>query len=124
MHATTADTDLAAETAAIGTNEKTVSQLYRELRSVPFSQRVVRAACPALSPFFCSIRGSRDPTHIPPMQTVKRSRIHGWGLFAKQGFKKDEMVAEYLGEVVRSCVADLREKQYEVSPRGGLIALE
>lgn len=47
-------------------------------------------------------------------QMVKRSRIHGWGLFATQGFKKDEMVAEYIGEVVRSCVADLREKQYEV----------
>jgi SET domain-containing protein len=46
---------------------------------------------------------------------VKRSRIHGWGLFAKEGFKKDELVAEYIGEVVRSCVADLREKQYEVS---------
>lgn len=48
-------------------------------------------------------------------QMVKRSRIHGWGLFAKVAMKKDELVAEYLGEVVRSCVADLREKLYEVS---------
>lgn len=45
---------------------------------------------------------------------VKRSRIHGWGLFAKVAIKKNELVAEYLGEVVRSCVADLREKLYEV----------
>jgi [histone H3]-lysine4 N-trimethyltransferase SETD1 len=47
-------------------------------------------------------------------QVVKRSRIHGWGLFAKEEFKPDDMVTEYLGEVIRICMADLREKQYEV----------
>ena len=46
---------------------------------------------------------------------MKRSRIHGWGLFAKGDFKPDDMVVEYLGEVVRRAVADLREKKYEVS---------
>lgn len=39
-----ADADLASDSAfTVGTGERTISQLYRELRAVPFSQRVVRA---------------------------------------------------------------------------------
>jgi len=37
-----------------------------------------------------------------------KSRIHGWGLFAMENIAADEMVIEYVGEVVRSCVADER----------------
>lgn len=75
---------------SINADNRSISQLYRELKAVPFSQRLL----------------------------VKRSRIHGWGLFAKEPIKKDTMVAEYIGEVVRACVADLREKQYEESGQG------
>ncbi|CAM9447770.1 unnamed protein product [Scytosiphon promiscuus] len=44
---------------------------------------------------------------------VRRSHIHGWGLFALEEFPKDTMLVEYMGEVVRQCVADLRETKYE-----------
>ena len=33
--------------------------------------------------------------------TVKRSLIHGWGLFAKTHFSKDDMIVEYIGEKIR-----------------------
>jgi len=74
----------------LNSDNRSVSQLYRELKAIPFSQRLL----------------------------VKRSRIHGWGLFAKEAIKKDAMVAEYIGEVVRACVADLRERMYEESGQG------
>ena len=37
-----------------------------------------------------------------------KSQIQGWGLFAMENIMADEMVIEYVGEVVRSSVADER----------------
>jgi len=42
-----------------------------------------------------------------------RSRIHGWGLYALENIQQEEMIIEYVGEVVRPTVADEREKKYE-----------
>jgi hypothetical protein len=42
---------------------------------------------------------------------VRSSKIHSNGLFAKQSFRKGEMVVEYLGDLIRHSVADLREKK-------------
>ena len=42
-----------------------------------------------------------------------RSLIHNWGLFAMEQIDPNEMVIEYIGEVVRQRVADHREKNYE-----------
>ncbi len=42
-----------------------------------------------------------------------RSRIHNWGLFAMEPIEPQEMVIEYIGEVIRQKVADHREKAYE-----------
>lgn len=42
-----------------------------------------------------------------------RSRIHDWGLFAKEPIAEGEMVIEYVGQVVRRSVADALEKRYE-----------
>ena len=42
-----------------------------------------------------------------------RSGIHDWGLFALEQIAEGEMVIEYVGQVVRQSVADLREKRYE-----------
>ena len=47
------------------------------------------------------------------MVRFARSTIHGWGLFALENIPADEMVIEYVGEVIRSLVADERERRYE-----------
>ena len=46
---------------------------------------------------------------------VRKSSIHGGGLFTAPdaAFEKDEMIVEYIGQVVRQAVADRREVQYE-----------
>jgi len=63
---------------------------YCEMKSVPLSQRLA----------------------------AKRSHIHGWGLFAKIDLPKHSMIAEYMGETIRQCVADKREREYEKSGIG------
>ena len=44
--------------------------------------------------------------------------IHDWGLFALEPIAADEMVIEYVGDVVRQAVADERERRYEESGIG------
>jgi histone-lysine N-methyltransferase SETD1 len=45
--------------------------------------------------------------------TFGKSAIHDWGLFALEDIGADEMVIEYVGQVVRAGVSDAREKRYE-----------
>lgn len=47
-----------------------------------------------------------------------KSAIHDWGLFAMESIAADEMVIEYVGQMVRPVVADLRERQYEATGIG------
>ena len=42
-----------------------------------------------------------------------KSTIHDWGLFALETIDANDMVIEYIGEIVREKVADIREKSYE-----------
>ncbi|KAJ1853531.1 Histone-lysine N-methyltransferase setd1b [Coemansia sp. RSA 2703] len=42
-----------------------------------------------------------------------KSAIHDWGLFASEPIYQGEFVIEYIGERIRSQLADLREEQYE-----------
>jgi hypothetical protein len=42
-----------------------------------------------------------------------KSPIHDWGLFALENIDVNDMVIEYVGEIVRQHVADVREKRYE-----------
>ena len=42
-----------------------------------------------------------------------RSPIHDWGLFAMEQIERREMVIEYVGQIIRAQVAELREKRYE-----------
>jgi len=44
---------------------------------------------------------------------VKHSAIHSYGVFASQEYAQDEMIVEYVGEIIRQSVADVREKYYE-----------
>lgn len=47
-----------------------------------------------------------------------KSAIHDWGLFAMEPIAADEMVIEYVGQMVRPSVADLRETKYEATGIG------
>eukprot|EP00250_Pteridium_aquilinum_P011073 c19823_g1_i2 orf=371-4102(+) len=42
-----------------------------------------------------------------------RSKIHDWGVFALESIEAGDFVVEYVGELVRPRIADLRERQYE-----------
>lgn len=42
-----------------------------------------------------------------------RSAIHNWGLYAEEDIRENDMIIEYVGEVVRQKVADLREQTYD-----------
>jgi len=42
-----------------------------------------------------------------------RSKIQGLGLYAARDIEKHTMVIEYIGEIIRSELAELREKKYE-----------
>ncbi|XP_068901901.1 histone-lysine N-methyltransferase SETD1 isoform X4 [Tenebrio molitor] len=47
-----------------------------------------------------------------------KSAIHDWGLFAMEPIAADEMVIEYVGQMIRHSVADLRERKYEATGIG------
>ncbi|KAB0800971.1 hypothetical protein PPYR_05325 [Photinus pyralis] len=49
---------------------------------------------------------------------VFRSQIHKRGLFCQRDIESGEMVIEYAGEVIRSVLADKRERQYTVIGMG------
>eukprot|EP01135_Chromosphaera_perkinsii_P002293 Nk52_evm79s221 gene=Nk52_evmTU79s221 len=44
---------------------------------------------------------------------VGRSPIHGRGLFSACNLEKDQLIIEYVGELIRSNIADVREKYYD-----------
>ena len=52
------------------------------------------------------------------MLRFAKSTIHNWGLFALEDVAADEMVIEYVGEMVRQTVADDRERRYEAAGIG------
>lgn len=49
---------------------------------------------------------------------VRKSRIHGWGLYSKINYERDDVIVEYIGEKVRQVVADRREANYELEGVG------
>lgn len=48
---------------------------------------------------------------------VSRSRIAGWGLFARRSLKSGEQIIEYRGEQIGRALADHRERKYRLHPR-------
>ena len=49
---------------------------------------------------------------------LARSKIQGLGLYAARDLEKHQMIIEYIGEVIRTELTDIREKRYEEQNRG------
>ncbi|XP_037947681.1 histone-lysine N-methyltransferase trr-like [Teleopsis dalmanni] len=49
---------------------------------------------------------------------LARSKIQGLGLYAARDIERHTMIIEYIGEVIRTEVSEIREKQYEAKNRG------
>ena len=49
---------------------------------------------------------------------LARSKIQGLGLYAARDLEKHQMIIEYIGEVIRASLTDIREKRYESQNRG------
>ena len=47
-----------------------------------------------------------------------RSPVHAWGLFARDTIPAEEFLIEYVGELIRSSLEDIREATYERSGVG------
>ncbi|TYZ61902.1 hypothetical protein PybrP1_006478 [[Pythium] brassicae (nom. inval.)] len=62
-----------------------IAMQYRELRRRPFDERL----------------------------EVRKSKIHGYGLFATEPMAEGQMIVEYQGQLIAQDAADEREKQYE-----------
>ncbi|XP_047954287.1 histone-lysine N-methyltransferase ATXR7 isoform X1 [Salvia hispanica] len=43
----------------------------------------------------------------------QRSKIHDWGLVALEPIEAEDFVIEYVGELIRRSISDIRERQYE-----------
>lgn len=43
----------------------------------------------------------------------QRSKIHDWGLVALEPIEAEDFVIEYVGELIRPKISDIRERQYE-----------
>ncbi|GAB9473117.1 Histone-lysine n-methyltransferase [Globisporangium polare] len=62
-----------------------IAMQYRELRRRPFDERL----------------------------EVRKSKIHGYGLFTKEKMAEGQMIVEYQGQMIAQSVADERERFYE-----------
>lgn len=88
------------------------------------SGRVNRATQRKLASLFSSGDVSSDIAKYNQLRARKKqlkfakSTIHNWGLFAMETIGADEMVIEYVGEMVRQAVADERERRYEAAGIG------
>jgi len=49
---------------------------------------------------------------------LARSKIAGLGLYAARDLEKGQMIIEYIGEIIRSDLTDIREKKYEATNHG------
>ena len=87
--------------------EKTKNKAAVQGRSARADSRRVRKNSNVMGMGFDSLK-CREPK-----LRFARSGIHGWGVFADETIKAEEMVIEYRGELINNNVADKREMEYE-----------
>ena len=93
----------------VTSNTSNISQMDPEATSSRLrranQRRLMKTEVSAYS--FGQLKSRRKKLKFAP------SAIHDWGLFALERIEADDMVIEYVGEIIRQKVADHREKVYE-----------
>ncbi|XP_031333016.1 histone-lysine N-methyltransferase 2C-like isoform X3 [Photinus pyralis] len=87
---------------------------------VPTPQGIGEAVCPYSKQFVHS-KSSQYKKMKQEWKTnvyLARSKIQGLGLYAARDLEKHTMVIEYIGEIIRTELAETREKKYEAKNRG------
>lgn len=82
---------------------------------VPSTSHAGEVACPYSKQFVHSKSSQYKKMKLEWRNNVflARSKIQGLGLYAARDLEKHTMVIEYIGEVIRGELSELREKQYE-----------
>ena len=52
-----------------------------------------------------------SPIYLPKISR-KRSKLHGWGVFAGEPINKNKFIIDYAGELISNKVSDKREDAY------------
>ncbi len=76
-----------------------------------YSDNNGNAALAEIGPLQAMYRSYKMRDNGGGMCIVHRSKIHGWGLFAMKDFDAGDILVEYMGEVIRQCIADRRESK-------------
>ena len=102
----------AAKLAAAKSNSKSSS------RSNRVNNRRLVADIAAQKQVLATSNGEGDVLRFNQLKKRKklvrfaRSAIHNWGLYTMENIAANDMIIEYVGEMVRQQVADMRERQY------------
>eukprot|EP00250_Pteridium_aquilinum_P013680 c21500_g1_i1 orf=589-3957(-) len=97
------------------------SKSFRSIRSNVQTARTNRAQLQELA---AGAKGSDvlrlTQSKVPTTKLIfARSKIHDWGVFAAEPVEAGDFVIEYIGELVRSRISDIRERHYEKLGIGG-----
>lgn len=99
---------IATEDAGAVTTGRTARQVGRRLAHDMETHRKTAAAVTAESDLFAF-----NQLRIRKKQLrFARSSIEGYGLYAMESIQTGEMICEYVGELIRAAVAEVREQKY------------
>lgn len=105
--------------AATSSSRSTRVNTRRLVQGMELHKKATMLASSAASPAAGANADTADVFQFNQLRARKkqlifsRSPIHDWGLYAMETIPMGEMVIEYVGEVIRAQVADVREKWYE-----------
>lgn len=89
---------------------KAAIQIGKAINQNPISIRNAKTKSAALLPAVNEHRGIAASSKTRSI--ILRSDIDGWGVFATRDIPGGEMIIEYVGEIIRPAISDLREVQY------------
>ncbi|KAL0218832.1 hypothetical protein P9112_004485 [Eukaryota sp. TZLM1-RC] len=116
---------------------KDVDKIEGRTRALPSADEFL-----SLRQRICALEGDKKPSHRTQRRQIRdrlgnfstnsknvlfrrsklvqldKSKIHAWGLYALEPIAPEEVVCEYVGEVIRTKVSDIRESMYNNSGIG------